>query len=160
MKLQEGEIKSAKISECGNYRFHLTRTWEANNKLVCFIGLNPSTADHERDDPTIRRCRNFAKSWGYGGMVMLNLFAWRATSPKDMMNANDPIHFQNDAYIEKISAYAGIVVACWGNHGVFLNRGPRIKNKMTNLYYLKLTKAGYPAHPLYLKKDLEPVHWG
>lgn len=150
--------KTANISDCRQYRYKLTREWDSDLPAVCFIGLNPSTADADIDDPTIRRCVNYAKSWGYGKLIMVNLFAFRATEPKDMMNAADPVGSANDGYVDAAVAEADITVAAWGKHGSFMDRakgtlrrhGPR---------YLKLNKDGSPAHPLYLKKDLRPQVW-
>ncbi|MEP0894347.1 DUF1643 domain-containing protein [Leptolyngbya boryana FACHB-1624] len=86
-----------------------------------FVGLNPSTADETHDDPTIRRCTKFAKDWGYSGLCMTNLFAYRATDPKEMIASVDSIGLENDQYLLEYAARAGIVVAAWGNHGTHHN---------------------------------------
>ena len=83
--------KNAKFSACRKYRYALWRTWDESKPYVMIIGLNPSTADENKNDPTITRCINFAKSWGYGGVCVTNLFAFRATVPSDMKTSNDPI---------------------------------------------------------------------
>nr|CAA6816665.1 MAG: Unknown protein [uncultured Thiotrichaceae bacterium] len=121
------------------------------------IGLNPSTADEVADDPTLIRCMNFAKSWGYGGVCMSNLFAYRATAPGDMKAQTDPVGADNDAWLIKLAEEAGIVVAAWGNDGNFLNRSSEVREMIPNLHCLKMNKSGEPAHPLYLKADLKPV---
>lgn len=121
------------------------------------IGLNPSTADEVEDDPTLIRCINFAKSWGYGGVCMTNLFAYRATDPNDMKAAADPVGASNNRWLTRLAKEAGIVVAAWGNDGSYLNRASQIKNKISNLYCLKMNKSGEPAHPLYLRAELKPV---
>lgn len=121
------------------------------------IGLNPSTADEVEDDPTLIRCINFAKSWGYGGVCMTNLFAYRATDPNDMKAAADPVGASNNRWLTRLAKEAGIVVAAWGNDGDYLNRASQIKNKIPNLYCLKMNKSGEPAHPLYLRAELKPV---
>lgn len=87
--------KSAILSDDRKYRYSLSRVWDESKNKVMFIGLNPSTADETEDDPTIRRCINFAKSWGYVGLEMTNLFAFRATAPKDMKNTKEPIETVN-----------------------------------------------------------------
>ena len=87
----------AKLSECRKYRYALWRTWDETKPHVMIIGLNPSTADETKDDPTITRCINFAKSWGYGGVCMANLFAYRATEPTVMKGSTDPVGTENDA---------------------------------------------------------------
>ena len=121
------------------------------------IGLNPSTADEVEDDPTLIRCMNFAKSWGYGGVCMTNLFAYRATDPNDMKAAADPVGASNNRWLTKLAREAGIVVAAWGNDGDYMDRASKIKNKIPDLYCLKMNKSGEPAHPLYLRAELKPV---
>lgn len=106
------------------------------------------------------RCINFAKSWGYGGVCMTNLFAYRATDPKDMKAQNDPIGADNDIWLNKLANDAGIVVAAWGNDGSYLGRSNMVVEMLPNLHYLKMNKSGEPAHPLYLKADLIPVLMG
>jgi len=147
----------AKLSECRKYRFALWRTWNEEKPYVMIIGLNPSTADEIENDPTITRCINFAKSWGFGGICMVNLFAYRATSPSEMMSSNDPVGAENDKWLTMLAKDAGIVVAAWGNDGTHLDRSSKIKKLLPNLHYIKMNKSGEPAHPLYLKADLRPV---
>jgi hypothetical protein len=122
-----------------------------------FVGLNPSTADETQDDPTIRRCVAFAKTWGYSAMCMTNLFAFRATLPKDMKAAIDPIGPDNDEYLFKIAYEAGIIVAAWGANGVYKGRDMEVRALLPALHCLALTKEGHPGHPLYLKKTLVPI---
>jgi hypothetical protein len=83
--------RAAVLSECGRYRYVLTRTWDHDLAACAFIGLNPSTADAHEDDPTIRRCIRFARDWGHGGLIMLNLFAWRSTDPRGLLDAIFPV---------------------------------------------------------------------
>lgn len=94
--------KGAKISDCTKYRYSLWRIWDKEKPIFTFVGLNPSTADHVQDDPTITHCINFAKSWG-GGIYMANLFAYRATAPQEMMSQDDPIGSDNDFYLNELS---------------------------------------------------------
>lgn len=147
---------TAKLSSCRNYRYALWRTWDDSKSFVLFVGLNPSTADETTDDATLTRCMNFAKAWGYGGVCMANLFAFRATLPTGMKIANDPIGKENDKWLKKLAKDAGIVVAAWGNDGAFLNRSTHIKTLLPELHYLKMNKSGEPAHPLYLAATLTP----
>ena len=149
----------AAITDCGRYRYALGRHWDEALPPVVFIGLNPSTADAEQDDPTIRRCIGFAKAWGFGGLVMLNLFAYRATQPADMMAAADPVGPQSDHYLTTLASRA-TVVAAWGANGTFRQRGEAVRAMLPRLHYLRLTKGGQPQHPLYLPGDLRPVLWG
>jgi len=121
------------------------------------IGLNPSTADAMNDDPTITRCINFAKSWGYGGVYMLNLFAFRTPKPQMMLDADEPIGIENDKYLVEYALKCDKVVCAWGNDGSYKNRSSEIKSKLSNLYYLALNKSGEPSHPLYLKSELVPI---
>lgn len=124
-----------------------------------FIGLNPSTADERVDDPTLRRTMDFARRWGYGGVGNGNLFAFRATDPKDMMAADDPVGPENDAWLDRLAAEAGLVVAAWGNGGGFLGRSQAIRSRLENLHCLKVNASGEPAHPLYQRADTRPVPW-
>jgi hypothetical protein len=152
--------KDAVLSRCRKYRYALWRIWDDSKPPVMFIGLNPSTADETADDPTLVRCANYAKAWGYGGVCMANLFAYRATRPEDMMACRDPIGPGNDVWLSKLAKEAGIVVAAWGNGGGHLNRSSLIRDRLSGLHYIKMNKSGEPAHPLYLKADLKPLPLG
>lgn len=146
--------RSAVISECGRYRYALSRQWDANKPMVAFIGLNPSTADANLDDPTIRRCIGFAKRLGAGTLVMLNLFAWRATDPSELWKADDPVGPENDEYLVTIPKAAAISVACWGTHGAFMGRDLEVTAIIGDgLMCFGTTKDGFPKHPLYLPKN-------
>lgn len=153
--------RDASISECGRYRWWLTRRW-ADAPLCCWIMLNPSTADAEQDDPTIRRCMGFAERWGYGGIVVVNLFALRATDPRELKRADDP---DGDPYNnQEILKWVGespFTVAAWGAHGALRLRGQTITRRIRveghPLHCLGTTKAGHPKHPLYLKATTEPI---
>ena len=90
---------TADFSFCGQYRYTLTRVWSLERGLVLFVGLNPSTADAERDDPTVRRCVGYARRWGFGGVLVANLFAYRATDPRDLLAVSYPIGPRNDEVI-------------------------------------------------------------
>lgn len=148
---------TAKLSECRKYRFALWRTWDDSKSYVMFVGLNPSTADESTDDPTLTRCINYAKSWGFGGVCMANLFAYRATEPSDMKAAKDPIGCKNNEWLKKLANDAGLVVAAWGNDGSYLGRSEQVKELLSNIHCLKINKSGEPAHPLYQKADMKPV---
>ncbi len=150
----------AMLSPCRTYRYDLWRTWLGGNGYAMFVGLNPSTADETEDDPTIRRCTAFAKAWGYAGLCMTNLFAYRATAPRDMMRASDPVGPQNDEILCSRAEEARVVVAAWGVHGTYGSRHEAVRAMLPKLHYLRLTKGGHPGHPLYLPKTLMPVAWG
>jgi hypothetical protein len=151
---------TAKLSECRKYRYALWRTWDDSKSYVMFIGLNPSTADENTDDPTLTRCINYAKSWGYGGVCMANLFAFRATEPSDMKASNYPIGSENNKWLKKLAKEAALVVAAWGNDGSYLGRSKQVLEIIPNLSCLKLNKSGEPAHPLYQAAKLKPVPMG
>lgn len=144
--------KGAQFSDCRTYRYALWRRWREDSHVM-FIGLNPSTADETQDDPTIRRCIGFAKAWGFGGLYMLNLFAYRATSPKDLKKAANPTGPENDNYLSMYLHKEGLNIACWGNHGRYLNRAAEVISLLgeSNLSVLGMTKMGQPKHPLYIK---------
>jgi hypothetical protein len=152
------------LSSCRRYRYTLWREWPdiLTEKLgfVAFVGLNPSTADEETNDPTIRRCISFAKDWGYTRFCMLNLFAFRATDPSVMRRESDPIGPDNDAHILRIASQADLVIAAWGCGGDFLRRAEHVRTLIPNLYCLKITKNGHPRHPLYLPRGLKPIPFG
>lgn len=150
----------AEFSTCEKYRYALWRIWGNSlfgnsHALVNFVMLNPSTADASLDDPTIRRCIGYAKSWGYSGVYVTNLFAYRATDPKEMLAASDPIGEENDVWIKEVSRICNLTVAAWGTMGEHLQRAAKIKEMLPDLHYLKLSKEGHPCHPLYLPKGLQ-----
>jgi hypothetical protein len=156
------EIKSdAYISSCGRYRYWLSRVWNDSKPLVCWVLLNPSTADHRKDDPTIRRCMSFAKQWKAGGIVVVNLFALRATNPKELYLSPDPIGPENDDTIMRYASGNCKVVAGWGVHGGYLNREVDIIKMMNSheveLECLGVTKGSHPKHPLYVSTDTKLV---
>ncbi|OEY65963.1 DUF1643 domain-containing protein [Marinobacter sp. X15-166B] len=148
---------AAKFSECGRYRYALWRIWDDTRPWVMFIGLNPSAVDEVRNNPTINRCIRFAQSWGYGGVCVVNLFAFKATVPTEMMSAADPIGPDNDQWLTDLAKEAGLVVAAWGNDGAYLGRSAAVQALFSDLHCIKLNKSGEPAHPLYLSGTLTPV---
>jgi len=155
----------AEFSPCRTWRYVLRRIWNPHKFKLGFILLNPSTADEENDDPTIRRCIGYARDLGYGGIVLGNIFAFRATDPKDMMAADDPIGPDNDDALRRICAETGNEVICgWGSHGSYRQRGADVRLRLADegmrLRALKLTASGEPGHPLYLKADLQPFEIG
>lgn len=156
-------VSTAEISRDQLYRYSLTRRWAKGGSVLTFIMLNPSTADAHQDDPTIRRCIGFARREGCNALLVLNLFAYRATSPENMKAAADPVGPENDAFLIKhlnaLYPSAGDkVVAGWGTHGSFARRDLHVMQLATAaagvpLLHLGLTKEGHPRHPLYVKGD-------
>ena len=147
----------ADFSACGTFRYRLRRTWTTGPR-VAFIGLNPSTADATKDDPTIRRCVGFAKAWGFGGVDVVNLFAFRATEPRELKRAADPVGTENDSHLVEVAVSAGRVVAAWGVHGSHQGRDEAVLDLLrvagVSVYCLSRTQAGQPRHPLYAKASL------
>jgi hypothetical protein len=132
--------------------------WRGVTKTVAFIGLNPSTADATKDDPTIRKCKGFAKRWGMDWMVMLNLFAFRATVPAHMKKAADPVGPENDDYFGRILPKVDLIVCAWGVHGAFKNN-TRVADASAlfaqlhgqwKVQCLGSNDDGSPKHPLYV----------
>lgn len=153
-------FRGAQISNEGNYRYRLWRRWDETKPYVGFLMLNPSTADARCDDRTIRKCIRFAQSWGFGGIEVCNLFAWRAQNPSEIKHVADPIGDRNDAAIEVLFAKVPMVVAAWGNDGNYLERSAIVAKKYAGrLHILKLNKSGEPSHPLFLPGDTEPIPW-
>lgn len=134
----------------------MTRIW-ADGPLLTFVMLNPSTADADKDDPTIRRCIGFAKRDGFSGLRVVNLFAFRATQPTDMQAADDPIGPENEARLIELFSAGGTFVAAWGGGGQFRGRAYDVRRLAgllgVEMQCLGTTKDGYPRHPLYVKAD-------
>lgn len=162
-------MKDALLSHDGVYRWWLSRTWGGDGLMpdhailsrpLVVIGLNPSTADALQDDPTIRRCVSFARAWGCGGLVMLNLFAFRSTDPDALLAATDPIGFANDHHLAERTANRPVLCA-WGTGGEIRGRGAAVARSLRalgrELVCLGFTAHGHPRHPLYVKGDTKPV---
>lgn len=149
-------MKGAELSTCRNYRYALWRVWEPEKPYVLFIGLNPSTADETEDDPTIRRCINFAKSWGYGGIYMANLFAFRTSKPRELWLADDPVGHDNDRWLLALSEKAELTIAAWGNGGSHQGRSRVLRSQIPGLHCLVMNNGGEPRHPLYVPGDTMP----
>lgn len=154
-----GMRKEAELSSCGRYRWWLRRTWPGGNgEVVCFIMLNPSTADADMDDPTIRRCIGFAQAWGFSTLSVRNLFPWRATDPTELLAAKDPTGGSRGDIEVVGGCTAHVAVAAWGAHPLAEQRAARICAQIARTYpgkqlmCLGTTKHGHPRHPLYVPK--------
>jgi len=169
----------ADISACGKYRYALWREWRGTHdpknwkwqgfkdgagqqvgepKACLFIMLNPSTADGATDDPTIRRCVAFAKAWKFERLEVVNLFAYRATSPKNLLALNhsdDPVGDRNQHWVERLAYEAGLIICAWGAHGGHLGQDETLLGWLGDRprHALGFTASGRPKHPLYLKAD-------
>ncbi|MBD2319872.1 DUF1643 domain-containing protein [Phormidium tenue] len=146
--------KGAVIDKTGLYRYSLWREWDIDKSKIVFIMLNPSKADASIDDPTLRRCINFANSWGFGSLIVVNLFAFRTASPLELKKVDNPIGKQNDRYLKKAIKSADRVVVAWGNNGKLMQRDRFVLELLSkhNIqpHCLGITKSGYPCHPLYV----------
>ena len=148
----------AEFSICRQYRYALTRRW-AEGPQVLFLMLNPSTADETEDDPTIGRCVDFAKSWGFGSLAVGNLFAFRTPSPALLVKAAEPVGADNDHWLGKLQGSASLTIAAWGNHGTFRQRGKAVARTLVSPHILRLNRTGQPGHPLYIRANSRPVPW-
>lgn len=146
----------ARFSGCGCYRYLLWRRW-APGGLVLFVGLNPNRADAVRDDPTIRRMAGFARAWGHAGIVVANLFAARAATPARLRRLHSPVGPENDVWLDLAGSRACLNVACWGNHGRWLDRDRQVWDRLPDWHVFRFNRTGSPAHPLYLPYGLVPV---
>lgn len=161
MNVQYGVVapgRMAVISSCGQYRYALSWTWGPGPR-VNWCCLNPSRADATLNDPSFMRMVRFSQSWGYGGLIVTNLFAYRATDPRDMRAAADPIGEDNDFWIQTSSMNCALTVAGWGAGGAYLGRGVEVRRLLRDPHCLRVTKDGHPGHPLYLPASLRPVAW-
>jgi len=148
-------VRSASFSRCGSYRYQLIRQWDDGDGCCVFIGLNPSTADHRQDDPTIRRCMGFARQWGHRKMVMINLFAYRTPYPKELKHTPHPVGKQNRRVIRRHCQPENRIVAAWGAYGILKNQANQLADIWSGntLYCFGLTAGGQPLHPLYQRSD-------
>jgi hypothetical protein len=149
------------LSACRTYRYVLWREVDAGRPgYALFVGLNPSTADEVADDPTVRRCRDFARRWGYGALCLANLFAYRATAPAVLRAARAPVGRGNDRWLARLAVGADVIVAAWGVHGTFAGRDRAVTALLGDrLACLGVTKDGHPRHPLYLRRTAIPTPW-
>lgn len=155
--------RKAKISKDGLYRYTLERRWDlADNSRVFFVMLNPSTADGQVDDNTISRCINYAKQWGYGGLLVGNLFALRSTDPQSVRrHARTAIGPLNDLYLRSMSRRAHLTIVAWGAiGGEFRDRISHVLATIgSDIFCIGTTKEGHPRHPLYAPKDAPLEQW-
>ena len=150
----------AVFSPCRRWRYLLWRRWDPARPVANFLMLNPSTADEWQLDPSCTRARLYAERWGYGALIVTNIFGWRATDPADMRATRDPVGRGNDAAILRAARESAIVVCAWGNHGAHLGRSTDVvallRKTGVPLHALRINGAGEPAHPLYLPAALVP----
>lgn len=153
----------ATFSSCRRWRYLLWRRWDEEKPAANFLMLNPSTADELQLDPSCARARAYAERWGYGALIVTNLFAWRATDPEVMKQAQEPVGRSSNQAILRAARQCGVVVCAWGNHGAHLGRAATVLANLRGagvpLHALRITAEGQPSHPLYLPGKLRPVPW-
>ncbi|HZE61070.1 MAG TPA: DUF1643 domain-containing protein [Burkholderiales bacterium] len=151
----------ALFSACRRWRYLLWRRWDPSLPAANFLMLNPSTADELRLDPSCTRARNYAERWGFGSVLITNIFGWRATDPDEMKAVRDPVGRGNDRAIVRAARESALVVCAWGNHGAHMDRSTRVRKLLEQAKVeprvLRMNAGGEPAHPLYLPARLRPV---
>jgi len=172
--LGKADSGSAVISDCGKYRYSLTRRLVSKavevpkDKRVCFVMLNPSTADAWKDDPTIRKCIGFSERWGYYQLDVVNLFAYRATDPRELARVGYPVGKDNAMALDNGFSFSSLVVVAWGEAiGVprrMLSMATEAAAGMMKIWgvqprCLGKTKSGQPRHPLYVSYTTELEDW-
>lgn len=152
----------ATFSDCGLYRYRLWRKWDSG-PTVSFLMLNPSTADENRNDPTIERCHRRAVAMGFSALDVINIFSFRATDPKNLKKAKDPIGPDTDAALLESMRSADMTICAWGSHGDHRQRDLEVRQLLKNnkipVHYLTLTVKGQPGHPLYIPYSKTPKLW-
>ncbi len=155
---QNSLASGALFDATGQYRYALWRCWQPDGKRLAFVMLNPSSADAEINDPTIRRCIGFAQAWGYGGLEVVNLFAFRTAHPSHLVSVADPVGATCNAAILRAVERADRTVIAWGNWGRLHGRAEAVLALIEPpLYCLGRNQSGHPRHPLYLRRDIQPL---
>jgi hypothetical protein len=154
-------LKDAVIDSTGMYRYSLRRSWNEHQRSVLFVMLNPSKADANIDDPTIKRCMGFAKYWGFGSLEVVNLFAFRATNPDELKKCEDPVGPDNDIYIRSAAIRSDQIITAWGTNGSLSARNAEVMEILYSFrtYCLGISKAGHPKHPLYIAGEQWPIRY-
>ena len=150
--------KTAEISPCGQYRYRLGRQWDKRLPVCLWVMLNPSTADASIDDRTIKRCVDYSVRWGHGGILVGNLFGWRATNRHELRQVEDPVGPENDRHLRAMLAEAGLVVCAWGTDGSYRGRDTEVMEMLNGRgHALVVLRGGNPGHPLYLPPTARPI---
>ncbi|MCA9117393.1 MAG: DUF1643 domain-containing protein [Planctomycetaceae bacterium] len=154
--------RTCAFSRCRTYRYRLEIHW-SDGPCINWLMLNPSTADEVANDPTVERCERRSRAWGYGRMIVTNLFGLRATDPAWLRKVEDPVGPRNNHHIIKAALEADQVMVAWGNHGRIGGRSAKVcrllERKNLDLHTLRVSKTGEPAHPLYLSYDLTAIEY-
>lgn len=153
--------RTCAFSPCRTYRYELRIIWDVQRSPLMVIGLNPSKADENQDDPTLRRCQDFAHRWNHGGLVMTNLFAYRSTDPRAMLRfQGDAVGPDNDEALVRAVYECNFVLCAWGKHGAHQGRAATVYKRLhqfATLHCLRLNKDGSPEHPLYVPATTQPI---
>ena len=160
-------VRGDAVLGCTNreYRYELSRTWDDALPTLLFVMMNPSTALPKYDDPTVAKCRRYAKGWGFGTLLVGNTFAYRATAQERLMEVADPVGPDNDAHLLSMADRAAMIVFAYGQPRKALRyRGIEVARLLSRqgtrpLHFLRLAKNGTPCHPLYLPGSLKPTQW-
>ena len=154
-------LATATFDVTRRFRFRLSRVWDPGGPRVCFVMLNPSTADASTLDPTVRRCAGYASAWGAGALEVTNVFALRSTDPAGLSRVDDPVGPGNDGAILAAAGAADRVVCAWGTRATLLDRHAAVLDLLRGAGIaptaLRLTRDGFPGHPLYLRRDAVAV---
>jgi len=153
------------FSDDEKYRYLLKRSWGVGRNIL-FIMLNPSTADAKKNDPTVKRCCDYAKKWGFASITVCNLFGYRSTQPEALVTVENPVGVANMAYIENAMTMSDTIVAAWGNnvlpnfhmHTVYMV-SEKARELGKDIFCLGINDNGQPVHPLYQKADVELKVW-
>lgn len=164
LSMDEPLKSGALFSPDKKYRYLLWRIWRTTLPKCGFVMLNPSTADAYVLDPTVKRCMDFAKQWGYGSLFVCNIFALKSTDPKELYKADDPVGPRNDSTLLDLMKMSDLVITAWGNHGAYRDRGHTVLHTFLPDYskkmaHLGLSKSLQPLHPLYLSRDVVPIKY-
>lgn len=147
----------ATFSDDCAYRYRLWRRWDEGDTLG-WVLLNPSTADETESDPTLTRCIDFSKRFGYGSLVIVNLFGYQTSEPSEMKQREDPVGPENDEHLRTVCEAVDTIIAGWGNSGEHEERAITVAQMLEGkLHALAVNQTGHPRHPLYVSKDTEPV---
>ena len=149
--------RDAVISDCGKYRYLLRRSWDSEKPRALFVMLNPSTADANIDDATIRSCIRLSKALGFGSFEVVNIFGYRATDPKELFTAAEPIGPMNERIVSAAVHRCDTVICAWGAHPMAQRKAGfllgYVRSNRPAVYCLGRTKSGAPKHPLYIKTE-------
>ena len=159
-QLEGGTMKrSAIFDKNKRYRYQLKRIWDKDRPSICWILLNPGLMGDDEEDETVSKCIEYSQKWGYGSLILVNLFAYRSAYIKDLLESSEPVGEENDQYIIEASRQSDRTLLAWGGSGNFMNRNQHVLKQldMNKTYCLKVLIDGNPAHPLLLPQSQEPI---